>query len=79
MFTIKHVTKDINGSTSNSEKETLYSQVKQVHKLIPEEYSLAKEFVVQFFDCDKAFITINSGIVYVMNENGKTVATYDFR
>ncbi len=76
MFTLKHVTKDINGSTSNAEKETLYSQVKQVHKLVLEE-STSKYVAVKFIDCDKTLITLHVGIIYVMNENGKTVATYD--
>lgn len=76
MFTLKHVTKDINGSTPNSEKETLYSQVKQVHKLVIEESS-SKDAAVKFIDCDKTLITLHVGIIYVMNENGKTVATYD--
>lgn len=76
MFTIKHVTKDLNGSTPNTEKEMLYSQVKQVHKLVIEE-STSKDSAVRFFDCDKTLITLHVGIIYVVNENGKTVATYD--
>lgn len=74
MFTIKHVMKEHNAQVSGVEREALYSGTKNVHKLIPEEYSTA---VVQFIDTDKALITISSGVVYVMNENGKTVATYD--